>query len=268
MDSRKILAYLSLKYNGDWDQIYSDVSSATELDEEEVEKTLKTLKSNYIVMSDEEYPESLKQVYKPPFVLFYYGDISLINDFHNKLGVVGTRKPSEYGINSTNNLVSELCKDFIIISGLAIGIDSCSHACAINNNGKTVAVLGNGLEAYYLDGIAENKELFEEIKKNHLVISEYPDFVPPRPEYFPARNRIIAGLCDGLLIPEGKIRSGTQITAHLMSAKNGNVCCVPTHMGEDSICNHLIAEGAFLVESAQDVYEAVGVVREKPVFEM
>lgn len=267
MNSREILVYLSLKYNGDWDNIFSDISLHKEYDEKEVQAEIKIVKSNYITIVDEEYPESLRQMYKPPFVLFYYGDISLISDTHNKLGVVGTRKPSEYGKEVTERFVKELSKDFIIISGLAVGIDACAHKSAIDNKGKTVAILGNGLHSYYLNGIEENSGLFEEIKKNHLVLSEYPDNVPPKPDHFPIRNRIIAGLSDALLVTEGKIRSGTQITAHLMAYKNGNVCCVPTHVGEDSICNALISEGAFLVETPQDVYEVAGVVQVKPIFE-
>lgn len=267
MDSRKILVYLSLKYNGDWDKIYSDISSHIEYDEKEVEKALNSIKSNYIVLGDEEYPNDLARVYKPPFVLFYYGDISLLSETHHKLGVVGMRHPSDYGKEMTDKFVKELCKDFIIVSGLAIGIDSCAHASAINNGGKTIAVLGNGLNKYYLNEIEENGDLFEKIKKNHLVITEYPDDVPPRPQYFPARNRIITGLIDALLVGEGKKYSGTQITAHLMTQKNGNVCCIPTRAGEDSICNHLIKEGAFLVETPEDVCYVAGVVHSKPIFE-
>ena len=267
MNSREILVYLSLKYRGDWDEIYSEISLHKEYDEEEVQKVVRKVKSNYVTIIDEDYPESLKKMYKAPFVLFYYGDISLISDTHNKLGVVGTRKPSEYGLVNTEKFVKELSKDFIIISGLAIGIDACAHKTTINNKGKTVAVLGNGLNTYYLNDIEENAELFKEIKKNHLVLTEYPDDVPPDPKYFPIRNRIIAGLCDALLVTEGKIRSGTQITAHLMTHKNGNVCCIPARIGKDSICNALITEGAFLVETPQDVYEVAGVVRSKPIFE-
>jgi len=267
MNSREILVYLSLKYDGDWDKIYSDVSSKKEHDEEEVKKALQSLKSNYITIGDEEYPESLKPMFKPPFVLFYYGDISLLSDTHNKLAVVGTRHPTEYGQKITESFVKELAEDFIIVSGLAIGIDSCAHKAAINAKGKTVAVLGNGLHNYYLNEIKENKELFEKIKENHLVISEYPDNVGPRPDHFPVRNRIIVGISDALLVTEGKKRSGTQITAHLMACKNGNVCCVPTRINEDSICNALIKEGAYLTDTPDDVYHVAGVVRPKSVFE-
>jgi len=264
MEARKILAFLSLKYDGDWNRIYDDISARKEYEEKEVEEALKKIKSNYIVFSDPEYPESLRQCCKPPFVLFYAGDISLLSDTHNKLAVVGTRDPSEYGLRVTNDFVSKLAKDFVIISGLALGIDSAAHKACIENGGKTIAVLGHGLNKYYLD---INKDLFEIIKEKHLIITEYPDDVPPEPKNFPVRNRIIAGLCDNVLIPEGRKRSGTQVTAHLMARKGGNVCCVPTRIDEDSICNSLIASGAYLVECPEDIYLIANVVSPKPIFE-
>lgn len=264
MESRKILLYLSQKHNGDWNKIFDDMSTHKEYDEDEVNKLIKNVKSNYICFGDEEYPEMLKEAYKPPFVLYYEGDISLLSESRNKLAVVGTRKPSEYGAIVTDKLVSELAKDFVIISGLACGIDSLAHQACIRAKGKTIAVLGNGLNKYY---IGDNVELLEEIKKNHLVITEYPDDVDPCPLNFPIRNRIIVGLCNTVLIPEGHNRSGTQVTATLMARKGGNVCCVPTRIGEDSICNNLIAEGAYLVETVQDIYDAANVVKPSPVFE-
>ena len=264
MEPREILLYLSMKYSGDWDKIFEAIQNKEEYPEKEVQKAIKSVQSNYVTYSDPEYPESLKRTYKPPFVLYYHGDISLISDTHNKLAVVGSRKCTEYGKKVTEEFVSKLCKDFVIVSGLAIGIDSIAHTSAISNGGKTVAVLGNGINICYIE---DNKELYDECKKSQLVISEYPNDTPPCPPNFPIRNRIIAALCENLLVTEGKIRSGTQITAHLMTRKNGNVCCVPTHIGEDSICNHLISEGAFLVETPEDVYEISRVVHEKPVFE-
>lgn len=264
MESKKILVYLSQKYQGNWNQIFDEISAKKEFDEEEVNSYLKNIKSNYITMLDDEYPESLKNAYKPPFVLYYRGDISLISDTHHKLAVVGSRKATEYGLEVTDKLVSDVAKDFIIISGLAIGIDSAAHKAAINNGGKTVAILGHGLNKYYIE---DNNELFEEIGKNHLILTEFPDDVDPQPKYFPIRNRIIAGLCESLLITEGHKNSGTQVTAHLMVRKGGNVCCVPTRIGEESLCNLLIAQGAFLVENSEDLYFYSNVVRPKPIFE-
>jgi len=264
MNSRETLLYWSLKFSGKWNEIFQAIESKMECDDKEAKALFKTVKSKYITFLDDEYPESLKRMYKPPFVLYYYGDISLISDTHNKLAVVGSRKCSDYGSNMTTEFVKELCKDFVIISGLAIGVDAIAHRTAIENGGKTVAVLGNGIDFTYLE---ENQDLYEECTKNHLVLSEYPNRIDPCPFNFPIRNRIIAGLCETLLITEGKIRSGTQITAMLMTRKNGNVCCIPTRLGEESICNHLISEGAFLVETPEDVYEVARVVRKKPVFE-
>ena len=264
MDSREILLYYAIKYRGDWNRIYEAIHNKEELDIEEAQKVVEQNQCKYITMLDEEYPDSLKEAYKAPFVLFYQGDISLLSDKNNKMAVVGSRSHSDYGKEMTEKLVSGIAKDFVIVSGLALGIDAIAHKTAIDNGGKTIAVLGNGINFHYLE---ENKEIYEEIRKNHLVISEYPDNEPPRPDCFPVRNRIIAGLCSSLLVTEGKIRSGTQITAFLMVQKSGDVCCVPTKAGEDSLCNHLIKEGAYLVETVEDIYQSVGVVARKPVFE-
>jgi len=264
METRKILLYWSLKFLGDWNQIYEALAQKLEPDEEEAEELFKNVQSDYITFMDEEYPECLKRVFKPPFVLYYHGDISLISDNRNKLAVVGSRKCSEYGAKCTHDFVKELCKDFVIVSGLAYGVDGIAHKTAIDNKGRTVAVLGNGINICYPK---ENEELYEECKKKHLVISEYPDITPPCPLKFPIRNRIIAGLCPTCLIPEGRIASGTQVTAFLVMRNNGNLCCIPTKIGENSICNYLISEGAYLVETPDDVYEASRVVKKKPIFE-
>ena len=264
MNSRENLLYLALKHKGEWNLIYEDISNHTEIDEVEAKSLIDTVKSNYITLLDEEYPESLKDAYKPPFVLFYYGDISLLSDLNNKIAVVGSRKYSKYGKEMTEKLVKGISKDFVIVSGMAMGVDAIAHRAAIESGGKTIGILGNGIDFHYLE---ENKDIYEECKKNHLVISEYPGTTPPNPACFPIRNRIIAGLCNNLLVTEGKVRSGTQITALLMVQKSGNVCCVPTRASEDSICNHLIKEGAYLVETPEDIYIYTGTAIQKPIFE-
>ena len=264
MNSREILLYLAIKYQGDWDLIYADISAHVEIDEEVLNKINSKVKSNYITIIDEAYPAQLKETYKPPFVLFYYGDISLLNDNNNKIAVVGSRKYTDYGEMMTKKLVKGISEDFVIVSGLALGIDAIAHRTAIECGGRTIGVLGNGIDFHYLE---ENKDIYEECKKNHLVISEYPDMTPPKSAHFPIRNRIIAGLCNNLLVTEGKIKSGTQITALLMAHKSGNVCCVPTRADEDSVCNHLIKEGAYLVETVEDIYFCTGVTPKKTIFE-
>ena len=263
MKPRENLLYLALKYKGDWDLIYKHLSNHLEFDEKEAEKVIKDVNSNYLTILDEDYPAILKETYKPPFVLFYHGDLSLLDDKRNKIAVVGSRKATKYGVEMTQKLVEGISKDFVIISGLALGIDSCAHTSAINSGGKTIAVLGNGINFHYLEC---NQDLYKEIKEKHLIISEYPDMTPPSPDKFPIRNRIIAGLTYNLLVSEGKKGSGTQITAMLVAQKSGNVCCVPTKAGEDSICNLLIKEGAYLVETPEDIYESTNTVSQKPIF--
>ena len=264
MEPREKILYYALKYRGDWDKIYADLSSGIDPDEKEALELNKTVASNYITILDEIYPDCLRRTPKAPFILFYHGDISLIEESRQKIAVVGSRKYSTYGADMTKKLVGEICKDFIIVSGMALGIDSIAHRTAIDNGGRTIAVLGCGINVCYLKS---SLDIYENCKEKNLVISEYPNDVPPCPMYFPIRNRIIAGLTDNLLVTEGKVNSGTQITAMLVSEKAGNVCCVPTRAGEDSVCNYMIAHGAYLVETADDIYAATGRIYRKPIFE-
>ena len=264
MKSHDILVALSIKFNGDWDQIYTFISTKQQLDEDEAKKLLKNINSKAITLVDAEYPEYLKEIKKPPFVLFYHGDISLLKDGSKIISVVGARKNTSYGQRVTKDLVNELSKNFIIASGMAIGIDSLAHRTTLHNGGKTIAVLGCGINVCY---IPDCLDIYEECKKNHLVISEYPDLTPPSIRTFPIRNRIIAGITRCLLIPEGKINSGTSITATLMAENGGEVCCVPTSIYVDSLCNHLISCGAVLVEGVQDIYDAINFRPETPIFE-
>ena len=265
MESRELLIYLAVLFKGNWDKIYEalQVREEYETQEQQAKKCIANLKSKAITFLDDEYPESLKRVTKPPFALFYHGDISLLKS-ENILAVVGTRHPSEYGTKYTTSFVKQLCKDFVIVSGCALGIDATAHRACIKNQGKTIAVLGCGINVCYLKS---NLDIYEECKKNHLVISEYPDSTIPEPTNFPIRNRIIVALADVLFVPEGKNNSGTQISTWLMAQKNGNVCALPERIDVDSVCNSLIAEGAYLVQSPRDIYEVAGVTPKRPIFE-
>lgn len=264
MEKNEILLYYSLKYSGNWEKIFNALSENEEIDEKEAKKLISNVHSKYITFFSPEYPESLKHGYRPPFVIYYHGDISLLSDDYKKIAVVGARENTEYGEKYANYFIKNLVDDFVIVSGMAVGTDACAHRSAFNNGGKTIAVLGCGINVCYLRC---NLDIYEKCKEKHLVISEYPDLTSPRPKNFPIRNRIIVGLSEAALIVEGKINSGTQITATLMAEKNGNVCCIPTKLGEDSICNHLIAEGAYLVEEPKDIYEIIGMIPKRPIFE-
>lgn len=253
LDGRDILIYLSLMFEGDWDKIYEAISSKEEIpDKDIVIKAIQKIKCKTVTLLDNDYPNSLKQCQKPPFVIYYYGDLSLAFDVEKTISVVGTRGCSSYGIAITKKIVSSLSTYAYIVSGLAAGIDSVSHCSAIESGGRTIAVLGTGIDYCYPH---ENIDLYEEIKKNHLLISEYPGNFHGTPDTFPYRNRIIAALGKGLLITEASMRSGTSITATQALNLGKEICCVPSHADKGSLCNRLIFDGACLVETAEDVLD-------------
>ena len=248
--ARTKLIAMSLKYNGEWKKVYEDIVQRRDVEEEYV-KQAEGLKCGTLTMVDEEYPEHLKHTHRPPIVLYYYGDISLLNDFHNNISVVGSRDCSEYGADITRKIVKGLAENnHTIISGLALGIDAIAHETAIKSGGKTVAVLASGIDYCYP---VSNIPLYKEIKENHLVISEKPGNQPPEVFSFPFRNRIIANLSQTLLVTEAYSASGTLITVLHALQGNSDVMCVPYPAGSQSECNRLIMNGAYLVESAEDV---------------
>ena len=246
----EVLVYLAYKHKGDWEAIYDDVKNHIFPSVEEIKECLSKIKSNYISILNPLYPEYLKNIFRPPFVLFYYGDISLIADLERNLSVVGSRDYSEYGAEMTRKIVKEVCDEYTIVSGLARGIDAIAHETAMKNGGKTIAVLGCGIDYCYPK---ENIVLYNDIKKNHLLLSEYPGDVPPTNDNFPIRNRIIAGLSNGLLVTEAHYKSGSGITAHLALDFGRQIMFVPYHANEESLCNAFIRDGGFLVEDGKDV---------------
>lgn len=264
MTSRKLLIYLATIYKGDWDKIYEALQAKEKISEKRIEKVYSNLKSKAVTIVDSDYPEPLKCCTKPPFVIFYHGNLALLKNKHKMISVIGSRDNSVYGEKTANYLIKDLCKELIIVSGMARGIDGIAHRAAINNGGKTIAVLGCGINVCYP---AKNLDIYDECRKNHLVISEYPDLTPPTQLSFPIRNRLVAGISDCLLVIEGERKSGTSITAMLTLEGGGNVCCVPTSIFRDSICNDLIACGARLTQTVNDIYDEMGYVPKRPIFE-
>lgn len=253
MTTRDILIALSIKYHGDWNAIYNAIETHEELND--ALSYLKSNNSNAITIIDSDYPSYLKQVVKPPFVLFYKGDISLLNGYNNHLGVVGSRKASQKFKDKTKEIIFNLNKDIVIVSGLASGIDGVSHKAAIDSGKKTIAVIGSGLNYSFP---SENEPLYNKIKKNHLILTEYPDAVPPNQENFPKRNRIIAALSKIIFIPEAKRRSGSVITAGVALQMGKEILCLPSENFGDSACNVFLKEGGILVENADDVAYYLG----------
>ena len=205
-----------------------------------------------VTILDLEYPNSLKACYKPPFVLFYKGDISLLNS--ESIAVVGSRYPSEYAIKATKYIMEGLFskKDITIISGLAYGIDTIAHIEALHHNQKTIAVLGCGIESCYPK---ENINLKKEIENIGLVISEYPFKCQCKKENFRMRNRIISALSKGVLVTSAQSKSGTRITVNYALEQGKNIFTIPYSIFEESYCNELLKLGAIPICNGEDLLE-------------
>jgi len=249
--ARKILIYLSLLYQGDWDNILDAIREKKhDYTEQQIEDAYNSLKYKAVTIVDPEYPQYLKNCYKPPFVLFYYGDLSLLYDQEHLLSVIGARKCSEYGKKWTEKIISDLNNEYVIVSGFAAGIDTIAQTTAYNNGGRTVAILGSGIDYCYP---SSNKELYEKLKEKDLILSEYPAKTLPNPNNFPFRNRLIAALCNCLLVTEAKSHSGTSITVNYALNYYREIMCLIAPINSGSECNRLIKSGAYPIENAQDV---------------
>lgn len=194
---------------------------------------------------DDVYPQKLRQIYRPPIILFAQGDISLLAK--ETMTIVGSRYPTNYSERVINCIVPNLIRQGIVVaSGLAKGVDSLAHQAALRNQGKTIAVIGNGLNHSYP---RQNFDLQKEIIQNGLVVSEYLPDTPPRPFRFPERNRILAGLSRGVIITEAKAKSGSLITANLAMQENRDVYAVPGPITNQLSAgpNQLIEDGAIPV---------------------
>lgn len=205
-----------------------------------------------ITKNDELYPNKLKQIIDPPQVLYYLGDIMLLQN--NCLAIVGCRNASQYGIKIAKIFANEISKAGItIVSGLARGIDTTAHKYALSSIGKTIAVLGCGIDIIYP---RENEGLFKDIINNGgLIISEFEPGTAPLKENFPKRNRIISALSEGILVVEAKKRSGTMITVDCALEQGKDVFVIPGNI--DSLnsvgTNELIKEGAICVTNYNEV---------------
>lgn len=245
-----ILLFFVYKYEGDSKKILSAIERKEQVDLIELQEIKETIKDKYITLLDKNYPKEFMNVIDPPFIIFYRGDISLLNK--KSLAFIGSRHNSEYGEMMVEKLVKPLAKKYVIVSGLAKGIDSLAHKCCLENDGSTIAILGHGLDYCYP---SINEDLKIEIENKGLIISEYPSFMKPRKENFPKRNRLIAALSKGVVVVESKRKSGTMITVEHALNLGKDIFCVPDQAINDSGCNYLIKMGANLVENANDIMD-------------
>lgn len=204
-----------------------------------------------ITLGDARYPESLRKIYDPPPVLFARGRADLLSSIC--VGVVGTRRPTPYGVAAAEKLSADLARAGVtIVSGMARGVDTVAHKAALAAEGATVAVLGCGVDIVYP---SENRKLAAEIAARGLIISEFPMESTAFPQNFPIRNRIISGLSAGILVVEGAQYSGSAITARLAIDQGREVFAVPGNITSKMSWgpNLLIKQGAKLVQDWNDV---------------
>ena len=214
-----------------------------------------------VTEEDQGFPSLLKEIAQSPLVLYGKGNARLLREAKPSVAVVGTRKPTSYGNEVAENITKELSPFATIISGLATGIDTKAHVATLEARGVTFAVLGSGMDRESLFP-AENFHLAERIiKEGGLVLSEHPPGTPARKENFPRRNRIISGLSKGVVVVEARERSGALITARFALEQGRDVFAVPGPIfsSASSGPNHLIQEGAALVQCAKDILEAAGI---------
>lgn len=214
-------------------------------------KRLQEQKVKVLTIVDGAYPQRLKEIYLPPIVLFYRGNLSLVNQ--RAVAIVGSRDHSKYAKDCIHELIPVLVNDdIVVISGLARGVDTLAHEATLKANGSTIAVIGSGLNVVYP---SENSKLYDVIAKRGLILSEYPLQSRPLKFHFPYRNRIIAGLSHGVCVIEAKEKSGSLITANLALSENREVFAVPGSIFSihSKGTNSLIEAGACLVSSGETI---------------
>ncbi|MCF0109286.1 MAG: DNA-protecting protein DprA [Erysipelotrichaceae bacterium] len=243
MELKERIVQYSYLFNGDWHQISKALKDDLPITEPFF------IADNFITLFDEEYPQSLKELRYPPWVLYYKGDISLLK--REMVAVVGSRKMIPYGAWMTRAIVNHLPKRYGIVSGMARGVDALAHETAIAGGHFTIGVIGSGLDIQYPK---ENKDLYERMK-DQLIISEYPHFTGVKKHHFPWRNRIIAALAKKVIVTQATYKSGTMLTVNEAITLGKEIWCVPYPFNEEAGrgCNLLIQQGAQLLQTFEDI---------------
>ncbi|MGQ9508364.1 MAG: DNA-processing protein DprA [Thermodesulfobacteriota bacterium] len=216
---------------------------------------LKRVGGKVVPLNHEIYPQRLKEIYDPPPLLYMRGEIKKEDDL--AVAIVGSRRTTPYGRWVTEKISQELASQGItVISGMARGIDSVAHLGALSVRGRTIAVLGCGVDRIYP---SENRVLFNRIIDQGAVLSEFPMGSPPEGSHFPKRNRIISGLSLGVVVVEAGEESGSLITAHYALEQGREVFAVPGNIGAKGSkgTHQLLRQGAKLVESSEDILEEI-----------
>ena len=213
---------------------------------------------NFLTLEDENYPKMLRQIQNPPAVLYYKGKLFECN-LDKTLAVVGSRRASTVGREDLKKILSGLAgTDICIVSGLASGIDTVAHTCAIENNLKTIGVIASGFDFTYP---ASNKSLYQSIENGYgAVLSEYYPTFEPIKFRFPQRNRIVSGLSYGTLVCEASLKSGALITANLTLEQGRDLMCIPGAISNPNTQGiyKLLKNGAAIVTETEDILNTLG----------
>ena len=249
-----------LKQNKSIDIIFNEYNcdtrlkdSAMKFAEEEISNCI-NIGIKFLKFNDSAYPTALKEIHSPPPFLYYIGNIDVLKK-KNKVAIVGSRNPTDYGKNICYDIIKEIVKyNIVTVSGFARGIDTIAHKVTLENNGETIAILGNGFNIIYP---SSNRKLFNIIKEKGILLTEFSLDTKPEPGNFPKRNRIISGLSKAVIVVEASIKSGSLITAEFAVNQGRDVFAVPgnVYSYKSKGTNFLIKNGAYLLENGKDILE-------------
>lgn len=239
--TNQAILWYALCYKGDWKKIEKAIK------EKEPYK-IKKIPYSYVTIVDAEYPTCFKSLQYPPWILFYCGNLNLLEQ--ECISIVGSRQCSQEAIENTKIVVDQLKKKYIIVSGLAKGIDAAAHWNSLDTG--TIGIIGCGIDQIYPK---ENKRLYETMKRNYLILSEYPMGVAPLRHHFPWRNRLIAAAGKALIVIQATYKSGTMLTVDACLELSKTVYCLPSKFNDQKYpgCNYLISNGAQIIIDKKDL---------------
>ncbi len=237
MQYREVIANYATYYQGDWNAIARAIQKKEAVHSIDVQP-------NYVTIVDDWYPKQFMKLRFPPWCIFYQGDLRLLQK--DAVTIVGSRRVSDYGKQATKRCALALCKEHVLISGLARGVDGLVHETAIAHGIGTIGVIGCGLDILYP---VANQEIRTLMNEKHLVLSEYPNGTKPLAYHFPWRNRMLAALGSGLVVTQASLKSGTMGTVNEALALSKEIYVVPWPLDDEHGlgCNKLIEQGANII---------------------
>lgn len=253
MEAKEILIFLSLKYKGQQKDIFNAIKAKEVIHEPEVKEAAAPFLNKVVTVLDKDYPDGWKQLLMPSILSYYEGNRSLLNpsSLERSVTYVGSRVASAEGKKIAREMGRSLAKAGVtVISGLARGIDGEVMRGAMEEKGKIIGISGAGID---IDYPAQNRDIYDYIRHQGLLLSEFPPGVRPQPEYFPQRNRLLAGLGTITIVGEAERRSGSLITANIAIEQGKDVGAIPTAPFKESGTNALIKDGAYLIDEVSDI---------------